>query len=702
MQSRRRRPRNSLGVAALCIVPSALLVVLVASARQEQPQRPVFRTEVNYVRVDVYPTADGVPVGDLRQDDFEVFDDGVPQKIEQFERVEIRGNVPQDLRRDPNTVAESRALLENSRARVFVLFLDNYHVEPAASRMIRKPLLDTLDRLISEDDIVGVMTPRMSAADVTFARKTTTIRGILDRYWWGERDLEVPKDPIDQNYCACFPDRAAGVTCGSLAQELIARRHETLTLDALEDLVRFLRGVREERKAILAITPGWRLFRPDPSLLRDPQREGMRAIVPPGVDPNTGKLTTKDTIEGSVSVLSECDRDRMDLALIDHEPRFRLLLDEANRANASFYPIDPRGLAVFDSPINNPLPLDVDRQRLGARIQTLRTLAEATDGVAVVDTNGLSGALKRVVADLSSYYLLGYYATNAKLDGKFHAIKVRVKRPGVQVRARRGYVAPTAAELATRAGATRPPADPLSAAAAAEAHAVEAVVAPLVGFSREVPIRVQVVAGWTPAHTGAMWVVGEFGAGQDWAAGGEADVTLTSGTGATVATAHAQIEPRSRSFRVALAPSEPMVAGDYAVRVRARSAAEASLPVSDAVRVAFPRAPDALGAIFVRRGPVTGNKEAATADLRFRRSEHLRVEIPTPTSGPVSARLLDRTGKPLMVPVTALMRDEADGSRWQTAQLALAPLAPGDYVIELAGGAGGEQKRTLVGFRVVP
>jgi hypothetical protein len=55
-----------------------------------------------------------------------------------------------------------------------------------------------------------------------------------------------------------------------------------------------------------------------------------------------------------------------------------------------------------------------------------------------------------------------------------------------------------------------------------------------------------------------------------------------------------------------------------------------------------------------------------------------------------------------MVPVTALMRDEADGSRWQTAQLALAPLAPGDYVIELAGGAGGEQKRTLVGFRVVP
>ena len=93
-----------------------------------------------------------------------------------------------------------------------------------------------------------------------------------------------------------------------------------------------------------------------------------------------------------------------------------------------------------------------------------------------------------------------------------------------------------------------------------------------------------------------------------------------------------------------------------------------------------------------------------TADLRFRRNEQVRVEIPTTTSNAVTARLLDRTGKPLAVPVTAALRDDADGSRWQTAQLALAPLAPADYVIEMttgAGGAGGE-KRVIVAFRVVP
>ena len=75
---------------------------------------------------------------------------------------------------------------------------------------------------------------------------------------------------------------------------------------------------------------------------------------------------------------------------------------------------------------------------LEARLTSLRTLAEATDGLAIVDSNNLAGGLKRVVDDLSSYYLLGYYSIG-KLDGKFHSIAVRVKRPGVQVRARRGF-----------------------------------------------------------------------------------------------------------------------------------------------------------------------------------------------------------------------------------------------------------------------
>src|SRR5216684_5935126 len=98
-----------------------LCVSATVLAAQEQPTPPTFHTEANYVRVDVYPTRDGAPVVDLRQDDFEVLEDKAPQKIEQFEHVTIRAAGPQDTRREPNTVAESRQAAADSRARVMVL-----------------------------------------------------------------------------------------------------------------------------------------------------------------------------------------------------------------------------------------------------------------------------------------------------------------------------------------------------------------------------------------------------------------------------------------------------------------------------------------------------------------------------------------------------------------------------------------------------
>jgi hypothetical protein len=76
----------------------------------------------------------------------------------------------------------------------------------------------------------------------------------------------------------------------------------------------------------------------------------------------------------------------------------------------------------------------------------------------------------------------------------------------------------------------------------------------------------------------------------------------------------------------------------------------------------------------------------------------MRVEIPAGDGTEVSARLLDRTGKMLNVPVTAAVRTDADGSRWYTAQLALAPLGPGDYVVEISSGS----DRSIAAFRIVP
>src|SRR5882757_8941912 len=171
---------KSLTASGLGLLAATLAAGVIAQT--PSPPQPTFRTEANYVRVDAFPTKDGAPILDLKADDFEVLENGVPQKIEQFEHVALRASGPQDVRIEPNTVRDSLAMAQSARARAFVLFLDYNHVEVEASHRIRQPLVDALDRLIGPDDLVAVMTPEMSAAGLTFALKTTTIEGFLARY----------------------------------------------------------------------------------------------------------------------------------------------------------------------------------------------------------------------------------------------------------------------------------------------------------------------------------------------------------------------------------------------------------------------------------------------------------------------------------------------------------------------------------------
>ena len=184
--------------------------------------------------------------------------------------------------------------------------------------------------------------------------------------------------------------------------------------------------------------------------------------------------------------------------------------------------------------------------------------------------------------------------------------------------------------------------------------------------------------------------------GDDWTGGGQADAMLVDKSGKTVATGRAQIAPGSPSIRLALTASA-LAPGDYQLQIRTKGARALSAS-NETMQIVLPAAPNATGAVFFRRGATTGNREIPTADLRFRRSERLRVELPVPAADAVAARLLDRAGNVIPIPVTAAIRDDADGSRWQSAEVALAPLAAGDYLVELAAGT----IRTLIAFRVIP
>lgn len=682
-----------------------LLAASVVLAAQEPPpaQLEPFRTEVNYIRVDMYPTADGKPVMDLQQDEVEILDEGTPQKIDRFEHVVVRGTRSQTARREPSTLAEMREATQDVRARLFVLFLDTEHVEFGPSLNIKGPLIQALNDMIGGDDLVAVVTAGMQARDLTFRRRTTSIEELL-RSFWSERDHRLNENPEEEEIGVCFP--GLGSDAG-VASEMIFRHREVRTLDSLEELVRHLRFVREERKAVIAISQGWRLFGDDPVLRRPIGDNPLPPAAPLGLDPRTGRLgTVERTGSGDRFDPRRCDQLRQSLSMLRNDTRFLDILREANAGNTSFYPVDPRGLVVFDEnivPISprgvgrwNPMvDLSEDSRRLRARNDSLRTMAEVTDGLAVVQAGDLSAGMRRIVEDLSSYYLLGYYTTG-ELDGKFHRLTVRVKRPGVRVRARTGYLAATRGDLERARAAAVAGAKPVD----LRLKAVEQSLSTLGIFSRERPLRVKVATGYLPSGTARIWGVGEVPAStsrHDWIEGGQAEAILIDSNGKTLVTEKLTIASGARSLRFAFGSSAPLPPGDYQVQLRAKGTA-APLSAMESVRTSIPPSPVSSGAAVFRRSVTTGNQAMPTADLRFRRTERVSIEVPTTSTEAGTAQLLNRSGQALAIPVAAAIRDDADGSRWRTAQLTLAPLAPGDYVVEQIAGS----EKTLTAFRVLP
>src|SRR5262249_50665869 len=118
--------------------------------------------------------------------------------------------------------------------------------------------------------------------------------------------------------------------------------------------------------------------------------------------------------------------------------------------------------------INEGVNIQTDSRYLSASLDTLRVLADNSDGRAIVNRNDLDSGMKQITRDASAYYLIGYNSTQAPSDGKFHEIKVRVRRPGTQIRARKGYWALTAEETTRALAPPRPgPPKPVEKALAA-------------------------------------------------------------------------------------------------------------------------------------------------------------------------------------------------------------------------------------------
>ena len=703
-----RRVGLTLALIALTVIviPAQSGTGQAPAAQKPDPQQPTFRTGTNYVRVDVFPTKDGKPLQGLQVEDFELFEDGVRQSIEAFEHVLITPAGPQATRREPASQRESLQEAANPRSRVFVFFLDTPNVTLQGSHQIKEPIIRLIDRVLGPNDLAAIMTPDMSTSNLTLARKTVVIEQQLRDHWtWGTRHSLTERDERERAYEACYPPVEPNDPAfeSNLGRKMIARKRERATLEALEDLVRWLHGIREERKAIITVTEGWMRFRPDNEMMRLRENKGTGYQEPiPGPDVigvgRNGKLTTRDDrdIDPDSLTKRECDTDRMRLAMMDNEQYFRDIVNQANRANASFYPVDPRGLAVWDSPLGPepPLPMQVDQANLRSRLESMHDLAIATDGLAVVHSNDLDKGLRRIADDLTSYYLLGYYSTNTSLDGKYRRLEVKVRQPGVDVRSRRGYRAPTAEEVAIAKAEAEGPAARLP-------SAFSVAMGTLARIRPDARFRINAAAHSAGGAPTTIWVAGELlpGAGPEkYDLGGTADIEVQGG--ATSTTARVTVKPGERGFVTPVTLPHAATQGLEQVAVRVRFSGEgAAVPLTDAVDANV----DAMAQPLVfRRGPKTGNRVVPAADFRFSRTERLRIELPVAsgTKG-VSARLLDKAGQPLALPVTTGERtDESTTQAWITADVTLAPLAAGDYALELTTSSGSETRQTIMAFRV--
>ena len=407
-----------------------------SAPQQPDPQMPsiTFRSEVNYVEVDaVVRDAQGNFVRDLRQGDFQVLEDGVPQTVTAFslidipiERSERALFLPEDIEPDVRSNASG------PEGRLYVLLLDDIHTNAMRSMRVRQAAKQFIDRNLGANDLAAVVhTSGRSDGAQDFTNSRRLLTKAVDTFMG--RKLRSPTVNKIDSYNMTRGGAQGPTIADSEQAERMHNARSTLT--TLRNLSEWLTGVRGRRKAVVFLS------------------EGLDYNVWDNMGPSS-------TSVNGVNILS-----RGDASLLVSE--MRDVIAAATRANVSIYAIDPRGLYFPGDEAMQISGLPTDAEALGLGMfalqdevrmsqDTLRAVSEETGGFASVSSNDFGTAFQRIVDANSTYYVLGYYSTNEKRDGRYRKIAVRLTRPGLEVNARKGYAAPrgrSAAEKSIEASA---------------------------------------------------------------------------------------------------------------------------------------------------------------------------------------------------------------------------------------------------------
>lgn len=662
-------------------------------------QQPTFRTGIDFVRVDVIVTDKGRPVTDLSEADFDVREDGQPQKVEQFRLIKVDGTsrpADQPPRQIRNRDDEEREAARDD-VRVIVFFLDDYHTRLSSSLSVRQSLIDFIQKQLRPTDMLAVMSPLSPASDLSFTRNHDSIISAINAFQ-GRKFRYEPRNQFERQY-------------SQQSTETVENIRNQVVMGALRGVSARLGAVREGRKTLIYVSEGFTVLLP-PQLRN--QNAEFQGILPNGAASSAGENNAQEDTARA-------------FAMGDLTLRLREVFDAANRSNVAVYSLDPRGLATNEFGIDENVGPQQDRAALRMTQDTLRMLSENTDGKAIVSRNDLARGLQQVVQDSSYYYLIGY-TSSAPTDGKFHEVKVNVKRRGVDVRARRGFWAATVDDVdrATRA-ASSPIVGPGKAVENALASIAPSVRAnqymrTWVGTTRGANGRTHVTLVWEP-------IVGPPGSRRE--APGRVTVIAAKESG--------ELVYRGRSVGEAAALSPPT--GPPANAARAGAAAVSS--ASGVQRMEFDAPPGAIElrmSIEAAAGGVIDNdiRRISVPDLtvpqtsmstprvfRARTARDMQALVQDGTAVPLAVREFSRTDRVLirfdgygagtdMPRATAvllsssgqkvldvLVTPAATGGTHQI-DLGLNQVPPGEYLVEitLSGtGTGGDVKE-LVPLRV--
>jgi VWFA-related protein len=404
-----------------CLVAGFLAVALGPLGAQAQqpataaPQAPApapdFRASVDLITTDLIVRDNrGQFIADLKPGEIEVYEDGVRQTIASLEL--IHGGRAYSVQAPPPAPVQEGIILPRNRptndtaGRVFLLFIDDLHLGFRDTPRTRELIKKMLKNLIHEGDMFGIVTTGTSVISQQLTYDRQVLESAITRITGNSlKPSEIIQGGQGPN----------GPT------ELRHRAH--VAFSTAYDLIKNLEKLQNRRKAVIYVSNGYD-FNPFEQGRLEEQAKRMHVE-------NANDLQSDPFFRNQQSqqMLAESDLIR----------ELAELTRAANRANASFYTIDPRGL-VAGQDLDEEVPTKDWNEYIRESQNSLRVLAEETGGFAVVNMNDFDKGLKRIDNETSDYYVLGYYSSNPDPLRRTRKLDVKVpSRDGLDLTFRTSY-----------------------------------------------------------------------------------------------------------------------------------------------------------------------------------------------------------------------------------------------------------------------